>query len=139
MAQSISEVMTHDPKTVSTDTPLVDAAQEMKQADVGGVIVADDGRFRGYVTDRDIVVRGIAEGKDPKSTTVGDIFTEGIHTLTPDQSVEEAIQIMRDKAVRRIPVVQDGRPVGIVAIGDLAIERDEDSALADISAARGNS
>src|SRR5829696_10113006 len=119
MAQSINEVMTHDPHTVSGDTPLVDAAREMKQADIGGVIVADDGRFRGYVTDRDIVVRAIAEGKDPKSTTVGDVCTETVHTLTPDQSVEDAIELMREKAVRRIPVVQDGRPVGIVAIGDL--------------------
>ena len=139
MAQSINEVMTHDPTTVTGDTPLVDAAREMKKAEIGGVIVTDDGTFRGYVTDRDIVVRAIAEGKDPKSTTVGDVCTTNVHTLSPDQSVEDAIQLMRDQAVRRIPVVQDGRPVGIVAIGDLALERDKDSALADISRAPSSS
>ena len=139
MAQSISEVMTSDPTTVPSDAPLVDAAREMAKGDIGGVIVTEDGTFRGYVTDRDIVVRAIAEGKDPKSTTVGDVCTTDVHTLSPDQSVEEAIQIMRDRAVRRVPVVQDGRPVGIVAIGDLAQERDMDSALAEISGAPSNS
>ncbi|HVL96682.1 MAG TPA: CBS domain-containing protein [Solirubrobacteraceae bacterium] len=137
-AQKVNEVMTHDPRTVDSGAPLVEAAREMKEADAGAILVADDGRFKGLVTDRDIVVRAIAEGKDPKSTTVGEICTSAAQTLTPDSSVEDAIRLMREHAIRRIPVVQDGRPVGIVAIGDLAIERDEDSALADISAARGN-
>jgi CBS domain-containing protein len=84
------------------------------------------------VTDRDIVVRALAEGKGPE-TSVDEVTTEGVQTLTPDQTVDDAIEIVRSQNVRRVPVVQDGRPVGIVSIGDLAIVRDSGSALADIS------
>jgi CBS domain-containing protein len=138
MPQTVSEVMTHDPRTVDSSTPLVDAARQMKESDAGDVLVADDGRFKGIVTDRDIVVRAIAEGKDPKSTTVGDIATTSVHTVTPDQSVEDALRIMREDAVRRVPVVQEGRAVGIVSLGDLAIEGDGEKVLDDISSAPDN-
>ena len=135
MAQAISEVMTADPRTVEATATVADAAREMREGDVGPVIVTEEGGVCGIVTDRDITVRAVAEGKDPASTPVGEICSRNPTTLTPDQSVEEAIQIMRDQHVRRIPIVQDGRPAGIVAIGDLAVERDRESALADISAA----
>jgi CBS domain-containing protein len=138
MGQSIREVMTSDPHTVSTDATLQDAAREMKSDDIGAVLVEDKGSVAGILTDRDIVVRAIAEGRDPSSTKVGDVATRDVKTLTPDSTVEDAIKIVREQHVRRIPVVQDGRPAGIVTIGDLAIERDEDSALADISAAPSN-
>jgi CBS domain-containing protein len=138
MAQSIREVMTADPRTVSTDATLQDAAREMKNDDIGAVLVEDKGSVAGILTDRDIVVRAIAEGRDPSSTKVGDVASRDVTTLTPDSSVEDAIRIVREQHVRRIPVVQDGRPAGIVSIGDLAIERDTDSALADISAAPAN-
>lgn len=138
MAQSIREVMTGDPHTVSTDATLQDAAREMKGDDIGAVLVEDKGSVAGILTDRDIVVRAIAEGRDPSSTKVGDVASRDVATLTPDSSVEDAIKIVRDQHVRRIPVVQDGRPAGIVSIGDLAIERDTESALADISAASPN-
>jgi CBS domain-containing protein len=138
MAQSIREVMTADPRTVSTDATLQDAAREMKSDDIGAVLVEDKGSVAGILTDRDIVVRAIAEGRDPSSTKVGDVASRDVTTLTPDSSVEDAIRIVREQHVRRIPVVQDGRPAGIVSIGDLAIERDTDSALADISAAPAN-
>jgi CBS domain-containing protein len=133
MAQSIREVMTSDPRTVSSDATLEDAAQEMKSDDIGAVLVEDNGNVAGILTDRDIVVRAIAEGRDPSSTTVGEVATRDVKTLTPDSSVDDAIRIVREQNVRRIPVVQEGRPAGIVSIGDLAIERDADSALADIS------
>ena len=133
MAQSIREVMTSDPRTVSSDATLEDAAQEMKSDDIGAVLVEDNGSVAGILTDRDIVVRAIAEGRDPSSTKVGDVATRDVTTLTPDSSVDDAIRIVREQNVRRIPVVQEGRPAGIVSIGDLAIERDADSALADIS------
>ncbi|HSD80416.1 MAG TPA: CBS domain-containing protein [Solirubrobacteraceae bacterium] len=138
MAQSIREVMTADPRTVETGATVVEAARAMAQDDIGAVLVTDNGRVTGIVTDRDIVVRSIAEGRDPSSTKVTEVCTADPATLTVDQSVEDAIRIVREQDVRRIPVVQDGRPAGIVSIGDLAIERDATSALADISSEPAN-
>ena len=133
MAQSIREVMTADPQTVSSDATLEEAAREMQSDDIGAVLVTDNGDVAGILTDRDIVVRAVAEGRDPSSTKVADVATRDVKTLTPDSSVDDAIKLVREQNVRRIPVVEDGRPAGIVSIGDLAIERDTDSALADIS------
>jgi CBS domain-containing protein len=137
MAQSINEVMTHDPICVSTDTPIAQVARKMKEGDTGAILLEDDGRFCGIVTDRDIVVRAIAEGADP-TTPIGQYATTDARTLTPDQTVDDAIEIVRGSDVRRVPVVQDGRAVGIVSIGDLAIERDQGSALADMSSSAPN-
>jgi CBS domain-containing protein len=138
VAQSINEVMTHDPITVSKDTTIAQVARKMKEGDTGAILVTDDGgQLFGLVTDRDIVVRAIADGADP-STAIEQYATTGTKTLTPDASVDDAIEIVRGGDVRRVPVVQDGRPVGIVSIGDLAIERDEDSALADLSSSAPN-
>jgi CBS domain-containing protein len=133
MAQSIREVMTADPQTVSSDATLEEAAREMQSDDIGAVLVTDNGDVAGILTDRDIVVRAVAEGRDPSSTKVADVATRDVKTLTPDSSIDDAIKLVREQNVRRIPVVEDGRPAGIVSIGDLAIERDTDSALADIS------
>ncbi|MEA2317070.1 MAG: hypothetical protein QOD44_1259 [Solirubrobacteraceae bacterium] len=133
MAESIREVMTADPRTVDAGATLVEAAREMRDGDVGALIVVENGSVAGIVTDRDIVVRAIADGKDPGSTRVSDVATMNPVTLTVDQTVEDAIRTMREQDIRRIPVVQDGRPAGIVSLGDLAIERDTDSVLADIS------
>lgn len=83
-------------------------------------------------------MRAVAEGRDPASTRVADVASRDVTALTVDQSVEDAIRIVREENVRRIPVVQDGRPAGIVSIGDLAIERDAGSALADISSEPAN-
>jgi CBS domain-containing protein len=132
MAQSIREVMTPDPRTVQPDATLQDAARQMSQDDIGAVLVKENGSV-GILTDRDIVVRAVAEHKDPSSTKVGDVASHGVAALSPDQSVEDAIKIVREKNVRRIPVLEGDKPVGIVSIGDLAIERDTSSALADIS------
>jgi CBS domain-containing protein len=133
MAESIREVMTADPRTVDAGATLADAAREMRDGDIGALIVVENGSVAGIVTDRDIVVRAIADGKDPGSTRVSDVATMNPVTLTVDQTVEDAIRAMREQDIRRIPVVQDGRPAGIVSLGDLAIERDTDSVLADIS------
>jgi CBS domain-containing protein len=138
MAQTIREVMTADPRTVAPDDTVAEAAQQMRDGDVGAIIVADQGTVAGILTDRDIVVRVVADGKDPSSVTVGDVATRDVVTLTVDQTVEDAIRVLREQNVRRVPVVQDGRPAGIVSIGDLAIERDPDSALADISSEPAN-
>lgn len=92
----------------------------------------------GLITDRDIVVRAIAEGRDPGSTAVRDVCSSDVVTVTQEQDLDEAIRLMREHDVRRVPVVQDGRPVGILSLGDVAVEREPDSALADISAAPPN-
>jgi CBS domain-containing protein len=138
MAQSIREVMTADPRTVESSATLTDAAQAMRDDDIGAVLVVDGGRVTGIVTDRDIAVRAVAEGADPQATKVADVCSSQLSTLTVDQTVEDAIRLVRENNVRRIPVVQDGRPAGIVTIGDLAIERDTESALAEVSAAPPN-
>ena len=138
MAQTVNEVMTHDPRTVEAGDTLVEAARVMKEADVGSVIVVEEGSATGIVTDRDLVVRALADGRDPASETVGAIATRSLTTLTADQSVDDAVRLMREQDIRRLPVVQDGRPIGILSLGDLAVERDPESALADISAAPPN-
>jgi CBS domain-containing protein len=138
MAQSIREVMTADPRTVEPNDSVVDAARQMRDGDVGDVLVTENGGLAGILTDRDIAVRVVAEGRDPQSTKVGDVCTRDPVTLTVDQTVEDAIRIVREHDVRRIPVVQDGRPAGVVSIGDLAIERDPASVLADISSEPAN-
>jgi CBS domain-containing protein len=133
MARTIEEIMTHDPRTVDAGASLVDAAREMRDGDVGDVIVTDGGQVTGILTDRDIVIRAVGEGRDPGSVPVRDVATQDVRALEPTQSVDEAVQAMREHDIRRLPVVDGGRPVGIVSLGDLAVERDPDSALADIS------
>jgi len=139
MNRQVKDLMA-EPVTVPADTTLTEAARLMRDADIGDVIVANEqGRPNGLVTDRDIVVRGIAEGHVPDDTTVGDICTRDLATVGPDDAVERAVELMREYAVRRLPVVDGDQLVGVISLGDLAIERDESSALADISAAEPNS
>jgi CBS domain-containing protein len=138
VAQTLKDLMTPNPTTVSTTTPVLEAARRMKERDIGNVIVTDGNRVCGIVTDRDIVVRAVAEGCDPQTTTIGDICSKDLVTVSPDDDVEQAVTLMRERALRRLPVVENGKPVGIVSIGDLALERDQHSALADISAAPPN-
>jgi CBS domain-containing protein len=133
MAQSIREVMTADPRTVDSGATVAEAAREMRDGDVGSVVVVENGQVAGVITDRDIAVRVVAEGRDPDATRVSEAATMSPVTLTVDQTVEDAIRLVREQDVRRIVVVQDGRPAGIVSLGDLAIERDTESALADIA------
>jgi CBS domain-containing protein len=135
MPEHVAEVMTHDPDTVDVSATLAEVARIMRDEDVGAVLVTETGRLRCLVTDRDIVVRAIADGRDPGATRVADVCTDALVTLNPQDTVETAIRRMREHDVRRLPVVQGDRPVGIVSLGDLAVDRDPDSALADISAA----
>ncbi len=135
---NIRDVMTPNPQTVSPQDSIQNAARIMRDADTGAIPVVENGRPIGILTDRDIVVRAVAEGRDPASTKVSDVASRDVTALTVDQTVEDAIRVVREENVRRIPVVQDGRPAGIVSIGDLAIERDTGSALADISSEPAN-
>ena len=138
MAQSIREVMTENPEAVSGDAAVQDAATVMRDKDIGDVLWVEGEEVKGILTDRDIAVRVVAEGKDPASTTVSEVATTDLKTLSPDDSVDEAVELVREHDVRRVPVVEDARPVGIVSLGDLAREQDESSALADISSASPN-
>jgi CBS domain-containing protein len=135
MARTVEEIMTRDPRTVNADDPILEAARIMRDSDIGDVVVLQGGEVGGIVTDRDIVVRGVAEGRDGESTSVGDVFTSGVETIAPSDSVDDALRKMREADIRRLPVVEGGRPVGILSLGDLAVEREPDSTLADISAA----
>ena len=138
MGQRVRELMTADPIAMSPDTPVKQAAQAMREQDVGNVLVVDGDQVRGIVTDRDIVVRGLADRADLSDCHLGDVCSGDVVTATPDEDADAAITRMREHAVRRIPVVDHGRPVGVLSIGDAAIEKDSRSGLADISAARGN-
>jgi CBS domain-containing protein len=139
MAQTVQEVMTHDPVTVEGSQSLVEVAGLMRDHDTGAIIVTGaGGKVSGIVTDRDIVVRAIADGRDPSATTAGDVQSANTVVLNPQDRLETAAETMRRHDVRRLPVVDGDRPIGVVSLGDLAIERDEDSALADISAAAPN-
>ncbi|MDA8301679.1 MAG: CBS domain-containing protein [Actinomycetota bacterium] len=138
MSQAITEVMTPDPVTVAATATVAEAARLMRDENIGNVVVTEDYQVCGIVTDRDITIRAVATGQDPVRTKVRDICSGDLTYLGVDDTVEDAIRTMREKALRRVPVVQDGQAVGIVSLGDLAVERDESSVLADISAAPGN-
>jgi CBS domain-containing protein len=136
--KTLRDVMSTNVVTVPVTATVVDAAMCMKAEDIGDVLVMDDGRVHGILTDRDIVVRGVADDKDLVTVTVRDLCSSDVVVLSPDDSAKRAIDLMSQRAIRRIPVVEDGKPVGIVSIGDLAIERDSGSALADISSEPAN-
>ncbi|MEV0314117.1 CBS domain-containing protein [Nonomuraea fuscirosea] len=137
MAKTVADVMTSHPATVEADQPVSVAASLMRDHDTGALIVNDKGRMKGIVTDRDITVRVVADERGP-DTPVREACSASVEAIGPDTSIEQAVRLMRTHAVRRLPVVEDGRAVGVVSLGDLAVERDPSSALADISAAEGN-
>jgi CBS domain-containing protein len=138
MADTVRDVMAESPWHVEPSDSVEDAAKRMRDEDVGALLVVEDEELKGIVTDRDIVVKAVAEGDKPGKAKVEDVCTADTTTVEADASIDDAIKAMREADVRRLPVVEDGKPVGIVSLGDLAIERDKDSALADISAAAPN-
>ncbi len=125
MGMQIREVMTPTPQTVQAGSPASEAAKLMKDADAGMIPVVDDGRLVGTVTDRDIVLRVVAAGRDPQATTAGEIASTEIVTVEPDQDLDEALGLMARHQVRRLPVVEDGRLVGILAQADVARSADD--------------
>jgi CBS domain-containing protein len=135
MATIIRDHMTTDLVCMDVGTLIPEAARAMAEADIGDVIVTRDGKLRGLVTDRDIVVRCLARNHDPRECTLESVCSEELATLTPEATVDEAVRLMKKHAVRRIPIVEAGRPVGILSLGDLAVERSPHSALGEISAA----
>jgi signal-transduction protein with cAMP-binding, CBS, and nucleotidyltransferase domain len=135
MAQTVADLMTPQPTALEAAQAVADAARVMRDADIGNILVTDEGRLVGTLTDRDLVVRVLAERLDPESTPVGVVCSRRLTTLSPGDAVDAAVARMREEAVRRLPVVEDGRAVGILALGDLVIERDPESILGTVSAA----
>ena len=123
---SIRDVMTSNPTSCDPSTSVVDAAKVMAQEDVGPVPVVEGGRVVGIVTDRDLVVRVLAEGRDASSTTLGEIVSSDLVTVQPDTELSEALQLMAQNQVRRLPVVEGEQLVGIVAQADVARAADEE-------------
>lgn len=130
----VSDVMTRQVVYLSADTPLDEAARVMKEADIGDVVVTDGATLAGMLTDRDIVVRAVAERSDPAATTIGSIVTREVVMIEQHCSAGEAAALMRERGVRRILVCDSDRKlVGIVSLGDLAMQLDPNSALSEIS------
>jgi CBS domain-containing protein len=123
----VKELMTADPASLGPDATLGEAATLMKQEDCGSIPIVRDGKLVGIVTDRDIVIRAVAAGKDVKSTPVSAVMSADPIWVSPDDDVVKAEKIMADRQVRRLPVVEDGRLVGLLVIGQIARrERDEE-------------
>jgi len=119
----VSEVMTIEVETVQMNSTLEEAASIMKVENVGAIPVVDeDDDLVGIITDRDIVVRCVAEGKDPADTNVEEVLSHELETIEPDVEVEEAARLMADKQIRRLPVCQDGEMIVMISLGDLAVK-----------------
>src|SRR5690348_15199961 len=137
--QTVREVMTPRVVTLPSETTLAEAARTMREQDIGDIVVSDGAAPAGLVTDRDIVVRAVAERCDPASTTIGEILSSELITVHPDDTIQSVALLMRDNAVRRVLVCEDDqRLVGIVSIGDLAEDIDPESVLGGISKAEPN-
>ena len=131
---TVGEFMTTRLVTMNGDDTLTAAAQEMRDSAIGDVVVTDGDNVMGIVTDRDITVRGVAENMDPNSTPLNRITSKDVITVSQYDDAVAAADLMRTYAVRRLPVIDNGRLVGLVSMGDLAVEREPQSVLADISA-----
>ena len=122
MSKSVREAMTENPRTATSSQTLTEAAQMMKGEDAGSLPVVDGGRLVGIVTDRDIVIRAVAEGVDPRGLTVGDVATAHVIAITADETLDEALALMEQYQVRRLPVIErDDQVVGILAQADVAL------------------
>ncbi len=124
----VRDIMTADVAYATPDTTLEEIAVLMRDENVGAIPVLDDEMLVGIVTDRDIVVRCIADGKDASECTAEDVISEKLETIEPDDDVEEAAQIMARRQIRRLPVVEDGKLVGMLSLGDIAVKQSEDTA-----------
>jgi CBS domain-containing protein len=125
MGKNVKDVMTSNPTTVQSDATVVEAARIMRDQDAGIVPVVENEQLSGTVTDRDIAVRVVAEGRDPDATTVREIASTDVVSVEPQQELSEALRLMAEHQVRRLPVVENDRLVGIVAQADVARESDD--------------
>jgi CBS domain-containing protein len=125
MTRKVRDVMSAPPVCMAAIESASAAAKAMKDRGTGTVLVVAGGRLDGLVTDRDITIRVLAENRDPLTTRLGEICTTDLAVLSPDDDVQEAIRLVRERAVRRLPVIADGIPVGVVSVGDLALDESE--------------
>ncbi|GAA0233806.1 CBS domain-containing protein [Actinomadura nitritigenes] len=139
MPRRVSDVMTPAPQALPLDATLYEAARVMRDEGIGDVLVTYAGQLCGMVTDRDIVVRAVAESRDTSLTPLGEVCTAELCTVHPEDDTETAARLMIERSVRRLPVVDGGRrPVGIVSIGDLAVADGQRGPLPEISKAPPN-
>ena len=125
MAKSVREAMTEDPRSIGASASVVEAARLMREQHIGSLPVTEDERLVGMITDRDITMRVVAEGADLKATSVEDVFSRDLISVEPDKDLDDALQLMARHQVRRLPVVENGRLVGIVAQADIALRKNE--------------
>jgi CBS domain-containing protein len=125
MAKNVRDAMTENPRSIGASASVVEAARLMREGHIGSLPITDDEKLVGMITDRDITTRVVAEGVDPTATSVGDVYSRELISVAPDHDLEEALQLMARHQVRRLPVVEDGRLVGIVAQADIALREDE--------------
>jgi CBS domain-containing protein len=131
---TVGEFMTTRLVTMDGTDTLTAAAQEMRDSAIGDVIVTNGDAVIGIVTDRDITVRGVADGMDVTTATLSQILSQDVVTVTQYDDAVAAADLMRTYGVRRLPVIEEGRLIGLISLGDLAVEREPQSVLADISA-----
>ncbi|EYE89057.1 hypothetical protein Q428_04460 [Fervidicella metallireducens AeB] len=133
----VRDMMSKNIATVKPDTPILEVAKVLKDMNIGSVPVCDGNKVVGIVTDRDIVIRELAMGKDVKRDVAKDVMTSGVTTATPEMDIHEASKIMAQRQIRRLPVVENGTLIGMLALGDIAVqsklEDDAGEALSDIS------
>jgi len=121
MTQSVRDAMTENPRSIGASASVVEAARLMREGDIGSLPITDDEELVGMITDRDITTRVVAEASDLATTSVGDVYSQDLISVEPDKDLEEAVQLMARHQVRRLPVVENGRLVGIVAQADVAL------------------
>jgi CBS domain-containing protein len=138
MTTTISELMAPRPVCLPASSTASEAAAAMRDRAIGAVLVQEVGRVSGIVTDRDITVRVVAEGRSATRVTIGEICSRDLATLSPTDSSDMAVELMAIWSLRRLPVVDGGSPVGVVSLGDLAIHGEPESVLASISGAPPN-
>jgi signal-transduction protein with cAMP-binding, CBS, and nucleotidyltransferase domain len=139
MSKKLRDVMNTELVELDAEISAVDGAKQMRDRGIGNVLVTEKDELRGIVTDRDLVVRCLADGQDPKTTRLGQLCSLDLVTLPEDSTVGDAVKMMSERGVRRVPVVKGKKAVGIVSLGDLALSQDKNSALGQISAAQPNS
>jgi CBS domain-containing protein len=125
MAKSVRDAMTENPRSIGASASVVEAARLMRDEHIGSLPITDDEQLVGMITDRDITTRVVAEAADPQRTSVGDVYSRDLISIEPDEELEEALQLMARHQVRRLPVVENGRLVGIVAQADIALSENE--------------
>jgi CBS domain-containing protein len=125
MDKNVRDAMTENPHSIGHSASVVEAARLMRQQDIGSLPITDEEKLVGMITDRDITTRVVAEGADATKTSVGDVYSRDLISVEPDRGIDEALQLMARHQVRRLPVVENGRLVGIVAQADIALNENE--------------